>query len=64
VRHQKIRGKSNSIFNQRTERQGQFSPAFLFIAPVDENVQDFWILKQPKLLSVKEALSDLSEMEK
>ena len=31
MRHQKIRGKSKSIFNQRTERQGQFDSAF-FVA--------------------------------
>jgi hypothetical protein len=30
-------------------------------APVNGNVQDFWILEQPKLLSVEEALLDLAE---
>ena len=30
-------------------------------APVNGNVQDFWILEQPKLLSVEEALLELEE---
>jgi hypothetical protein len=30
-------------------------------APVNGNVQDFWILEQPKLLSVEEALLELAE---
>jgi hypothetical protein len=32
-------------------------------APVNGNVQDFWILEQPKLLSVEEALLELEEEE-
>ena len=33
----------------------------LSVAHVNGNVQDFWILEQSKLLSVKEALSELEE---
>ncbi len=32
-------------------------------APVNGNVQDFWILEQPTLLSVEEALLELAEKE-
>ena len=30
-------------------------------APVGQNIQDFWILEQPRLLSIEEALSDLTK---
>ena len=30
-------------------------------APINGNVQDFWILEQPKLLSVEEALLKIAE---
>ena len=31
-------------------------------APVGQDIQDFWILEQPGLLSVEEALSDLTKV--
>ena len=32
-------------------------------APVNGSLQDFWILEQPRLLSVEEALLELAEEE-
>ncbi len=51
--HQKLR--------ERLLRDGY--DALEIMAPITDNVQDFWILEQPKLLSVEEALLEIAEEE-
>jgi len=46
--------------HRQSSQKGGYD-ALEITAPFGENVQDFWILEQARLLSVEEALSDLAQ---